>query len=152
MKLAKTFSFVLVAVSTLMAADNPFIGTWKEDFAKTYIAHPNALVSALIRIESAGENRIKITQDGSDAAGKENHSIGVYTLDGSESRPSGLGEVVQSFRPINEHVWERIAMYPGDVRHGYWAVSNDSKLLIITAFGKDRNGNEYYYHRVLERQ
>lgn len=60
--------------------------------------------------------------------------------------------VTRSFRSIGPNVWERILKAPGDIRHGYWAVSSDGKMLVITGFGKDPKGQDYYFHRVLERQ
>ena len=142
----------LLACSPLVAAENPFIGTWKEDFAKSYDDNVTKRQSAIIRIESAGENRVKITQDQVDAAGKKTQRVGEFTLDGSDTHPSGPeDDLTQSFRLIRPNVWERIAKRPKDITDGYWAVSSDGKMLIITGFGKDANG-EHYNHRVLERQ
>ncbi len=146
----------LLACSPIVAAENPFIGTWKENFDKSYNANakakPTNPPSATIRIESVGENRVQITQDRVEPAGKKTQTVGVFTLDGSDTHPSGPEtDLTQSFRPIKPHVWERIAKRPGDIRHGYWAVSRDGKMLIITGFGKDAKG-EYYEQRVLERQ
>ena len=142
----------LLACSPIVAAENPFIGTWKENFAKSYDANVTNSQSGIIRIESAGENRVKITQDHVDVAGKKTQTVGEFTLDGSDTHPSGPEtDFTQSFRPIGPNVWERIAKRPGDIRHGYWAVSRDGKMLIITGFGKDAKG-DYYDQRVLERQ
>jgi len=142
----------LLACSPLVAAENPFIGAWKEDFAKSYDTGGTMTKSATIRIESAGENRVRITQDLVDVAGKKTQVVGEFTLDGSDTHPSGPeSSLTQSFRSIKPNVWERVAKRPGDIRRGYWAVSNDGKMLIITAFGNDAKG-EYYGQRVLERQ
>ncbi len=142
----------LLAYSSLVAAENPFIGTWKENFAKSYDADATTPQSAIIRIEAAGENRVKITQDQVNAAGKKTQTVGEFPLDGSDTHPAGPEtNLTQSFRPIKPNVWERIAKRPGDIRHGYWALSSDRKTLIITGFGKDAKG-EYYTQRVLERQ
>jgi hypothetical protein len=140
-------------VSQTVAAD-PFVGTWKQNVDKSFNSDP---YYAVIRIESAGVNRVKITQEvirtaADKAAGKKEQSVGEFILDGSEGHPSGMqpGET-QSFRRISSHAWERIARRPGDIRHGYWAVSNDGRMLVITSFGKTEAG-EYYAQRVLERQ
>lgn len=95
----------LLACSPLVAAENPFIGTWKENFAKSYHADITKPQSAIIHIESAGENRVKITQDQVDAAGKKTQTVGQFTLDGSETHPSGSEtDLTQSFRPIGPNV------------------------------------------------
>ncbi|MEO7145986.1 MAG: hypothetical protein ABI165_21035, partial [Bryobacteraceae bacterium] len=61
-------------------------------------------------------------------------------------------QATASFRQISPNVWERIAKRPGDIRNGYWAVSRDGKSLIITRYGKDSDGKDYYFNRVLDRQ
>lgn len=134
----------------LLAAENPFIGTWKENCDKSIATLPGC-VSQVILIEPVGESSVKISDEFTTPAGEKQHSTGVHSLDGSEVHPTGTEpDFAQSFRRISPNVWERTAKRPGDVRHGYWAVSRDGKVLIITGFGKDPKGQEYYFHRVLD--
>jgi hypothetical protein len=149
--------FLLVfACSCLLAAENPFVGTWKENVNKSTYFNQPAAESAVIRIESAGDKGVKIIQEIVMSTGRKGQTVEVSALDGCEDRPTApSGEnsnVTRSFRSISPDVWERILKAPGDIRHGYWAVSSDRKMLIITGFGKSPNGQEYYFHRVLERQ
>ena len=120
-----------------------------------YLNQPSS-ESAMLRIESAGDNEVKITQEFVVRNGRKSQSVEIAALDGSDVRPVGTSaprrQVTRSFRSIRPNVWERILKAPGDVRHGYWAVSSDGKMLVITGFGKDPKGQEYYFHRVLERQ
>jgi hypothetical protein len=46
-----------------MAAGNPFIGTWIENIDKSFWSDGSAEQSAVISIESSGDNRVKIIQD-----------------------------------------------------------------------------------------
>src|SRR5207302_9729070 len=64
---------------------SPFFGTWKQNNDKSFYSEP---YFATIRIESAGANRVRITQDvvrttADAAAGKKENSVNEFTLDGS---------------------------------------------------------------------
>ena len=144
------------ACSPLLAAESPFIGTWKENPEKSIYFNQPASQSAMLHVESAGDKGVKITQEFVISTGKKMQTTEETTLDGKEvelpGRSGSRSQITRSFRSIGPNVWERILKTPGDTRHGYWAVSSDGKMLIITGFGKDSSGKEYYFHRVLERQ
>ncbi len=150
MNCGRTVLLLVLACSPMQAAENPFIGNWKENLGKSNYYNQPGVRSAVIRIESAAGKRVKITQEVVSTAGKQTQSVEESALDGSEDQVSP--NFVRSFRSISPNVWDRIAKRPGDVRHGYWALSSDGKMLIITGFGKDSDGKDYYFHRVLERQ
>jgi hypothetical protein len=157
MNSSRKLFLLLSACSCLSAAENPFVGTWKENVNKSIYFNQPASQSAAIRIESASDKGVKITQEIVTSAGKKGQTVEETSLDGSDvRRPSGPSggdsNVTRSFRSISPNVWERILKAPGDIRHGYWAVSSDGKMLVITGFGKSPNGQEYYFHRVLERE
>jgi hypothetical protein len=99
---------------------------------------------------------VKITQEFVMSNGKKSQTVQTSALDGSAVRSAvtsaPASEATRSFRSIGPNVWERILKTPDDIRHGYWSVSSDGKMLIITGFGKGPKGQEYYFHRVLERQ
>jgi hypothetical protein len=156
MPFARKLFLLAIACSCLSAAENPFVGAWKENVNKSLYFNQPASESAVIRIESAGDKGVKITQEIVMSSGRKGQSVEETVLDGSDVRPSSPSgadsNVTRSFRSISPNVWERILKAPGDIRHGYWAVSSDGKMLIITGFGKSPKGQEYYFHRVLERQ
>jgi hypothetical protein len=159
MPFARNLLLLAFAGSCLSAAENPFVGRWKENIEKSIYPTPGPQ-SAVIRIESAGDKGVKITQEVVGSDGRKGQTVDVSALNGTEAlpsvQPSGPSEAnskfTRSFRSISPNVWERITKLPGDIRHGFWAVSSDGKMLIITGFGKDPKGQEYYFHRVLERQ
>lgn len=148
MTFARKLSLLAFACSSLWAAGNPFIGTWKEDVEKSIYFNQPASQSAVIRIESAGDKGVKITQEIVMSTGRKGQTVEETALDGTEVQLPGRSgpnsKVTRSFRSIAPSVWERILNTPGDIRHGYWAVSSDGKMLVITGFGKDPKGQEYY--------
>jgi hypothetical protein len=155
MSLSRKLSLLAFACSSLWAAESPFIGIWKENVEKSIYFNQPATQSAEIRIESAGDKGVKITQE-LVIDGKKSQSVQISGLGGMEGQPAGPAGpgrgATRSFRLVSPNVWERTLEAPGDTRHGYWAVSRDGKTLIITGFGKNPSGQEYYFHRLLERQ
>jgi hypothetical protein len=140
--------------SIALAADNPFVGTWKENNAKSYYSRTTQTRFSMIRIEGAGENRVRITTDTDYVRGDGTKAqlFGTYVLDGSEAPLAG-DTAILSFRPISSNSWDHIEKHPdGTSAQRYWAVSNDGKTLFITGFGKAPDGKEYYFHRVLDKQ
>jgi hypothetical protein len=139
--------------SLTLAADNPFVGTWKENDAKSYYSRATQTVKfSMIRVEGAGENRVRITSDYTRADGTKGQMSGTYLLDGTEAPMTGSIAIL-SFRPISSNSWEHIEKHPdGTSAQRYWAVSNDGKTLLITGFGTNPDGQKYYFHRVLDKQ
>jgi hypothetical protein len=92
-----------VALSAFQAND-PFVGTWKQNNDKSYNSEP---YSATIRIESLGLNRVRITQDvirtaADAAAGKMEHTVNEFPLDGSDVHPSGIGADIKERLPESQ--------------------------------------------------
>jgi hypothetical protein len=138
--------------SLIMAADNPFVGTWKENDAKSYYSRPPLGKFSMIRVEGAGENRVRITSDYTRADGTKGQMSATPALDGTEAPMTGSTAIL-SFRPISSNSWDHIEKHPdGTSAQRYWAVSNDGKTLFITGFGTAPDGQKYYFHRVLDKQ
>jgi hypothetical protein len=139
------------ACSTIFAADNPFLGTWKENDAKAYYSRSQTKLSA-IRIEGAGENRVRITSDYTRSDGIKGQWLTTPTLDGSDAPMTG-SDFILTFRPISANVWDHIEKHPdGTTAQRFWAVSNDGKTLVITGSGTALDGKRYYFQRVLDKQ
>ena len=150
---ALLFAFACSLVcSHIRAADNPFIGTWKENDAKSYYSRPTQGKFSMIRVEDAGENRVRITIDQTRADGTKAQMSSTNVLDGSEAPMTG-STFILSFRPISSNSWDHIEKHPdGSTAQRYWAVSNDGKTLFITGFGTTPDGKKYYFHRALDKQ
>ena len=81
MRFPGAMAIAALTVSRLAFAADPFAGTWKQNIDKSFNSNPR---SAVIRIEPAGVNRVKITQDvirtaAGEAAGKKEQSVGEFT-------------------------------------------------------------------------
>ena len=89
-----TAILALALATVAMAADDPFVGTWKANIAKSSKT-TNPSQSDISKIEAI-ENGIKTTRDVVSADGKTSHSESVYRFDGkdypyqSRSRPGAV--------------------------------------------------------------
>lgn len=101
--------------SLIMAADNPFVGTWKENDAKSHYSRPPLGKFSMIRVEGAGENRVRITSDFTRADGTKGQMSGTYVLDGTEAPMTGSTAIL-SFQPISSNSWDHIEKHPGKIR------------------------------------
>jgi hypothetical protein len=142
----------LLACSFIVAADSPFVGTWKENDAKSYYSRPTQTKFSMIRVESGGENRVRITIDYPRSDGTKGQMSTTPVLNGTDTPMIG-SPFILSFRPTSSNSWDHIEKHPdGTSAQRYWAVSNDGKTLFITGFGTTPDGKKYYFHRVLDKQ
>lgn len=82
-----SFILCLAAGAFCLAADDPMMGTWKLNEAKSKIA-PGAPKNHTVVYAAAGD-QIKITVDGSDAQGKSVHSEWTGKFDGKDYPVTG---------------------------------------------------------------
>jgi hypothetical protein len=127
--------------SVILAADSPFVGTWNENDAKSYYSMPTQKFS-MMRVEGAGENRVRITGDYTGGDGTKAQMSVTPVLDGTETPMTGSTYIL-SFRLISSNSWDHIEKHPdGTSAQRYWAVSNDGKTLFITGFGTTPDGKK----------
>ena len=83
------FSFILsvVAAAFCLAADDPMVGTWKLNEAKSKLA-PGAPKNNTVVYAVAGD-QMKVTVDGTDADGKSIHSEWTGKFDGKDYPVTG---------------------------------------------------------------
>ena len=82
-----TFILCLAAGPFCLAADDPMMGTWKLNEAKSKIA-PGAPKNTTVVYAAAGD-QIKVTVDGTDGAGKTAHSEWTGKFDGKDYPVTG---------------------------------------------------------------
>jgi hypothetical protein len=82
-----SFILCLAAGAFCLAADDPMMGTWKLNEAKSKIS-PGAPKNTMVVYAAAGD-QIKITVDGSDADGKSAHSEWTGKFDGKDYPVTG---------------------------------------------------------------
>ena len=115
--------FFLSAV--VCSADNPNIGTWKLNEAKSHFGK-GASKNNTVVIEAAGDN-IKVTVDGTDGSGNPAHNE--WTSD------------KRSYRPINSHTQALAEKKSGKVVvTGRIMVSRDGKTRTVTTTSKNASG------------
>lgn len=82
-----SFILCLAAGGFCLAADDPMMGTWKLNEAKSKIT-PGAPKNTTVVYAAAGD-QIKITVDGTDADGKPSHSEWTGNFDGKDYPVTG---------------------------------------------------------------
>ena len=118
--------FVLVAAAAAMA-QNPLVGTWKENLAKS---HPAAVT---ITFTSAGGGAIRSTEPG-----------GSYTFktDGSPVT-NAEGQTVQWTQP-DAHTWEEKTKAGSMTVINYWTLSQGDEVLTMDSTGTRPDGTNFH--------
>src|SRR5436189_921706 len=88
---SKTIGFTLILTLAFaafsLAADDPMMGTWKLNEAKSKFA-PGAGKNDTVTYAMAGD-QVKVTVDGTDADGKKTHSEWTGKMDGKDYAVTG---------------------------------------------------------------
>jgi hypothetical protein len=115
----------------MYAADNPMMGTWTKDSAKSKIAAGGAMNNTVV-YSPDGDN-IKVTTDGTDAKGQPTHTDWVGKFDGKEYPVTGAAAgTTRAYKQINDRTLELTNMVNGKVTmHGKIEVSKDGKTRTV---------------------
>jgi len=153
----KTRSIIVaVAVCCLAAAvcwaANPNIGTWKLNEAKSKIPAGAAKNSTVV-YEAAGD-KIKVTVDGVDAAGKPTHNEWTGKFDGKDYPLTGDPQSnARCYKVVDEHNMELTNKKDGKVTlSGRIEISADGKSRTVTVSGTDASGAKVSYSAVYDKQ
>src|ERR1700682_2057027 len=103
-RMRQTYLFAVVAVAIVVVLDgtalaqsnNPHVGMWKANMAKSKVVSGTPIKSTTTKIEAAGAG-VKYTVDGSYADGPPRHWEFTANYDGKDNRVTGnspYGEVV----------------------------------------------------------
>jgi hypothetical protein len=130
---------VLCLVTAVCFASNPQMGTWKLNEAKSKL--PSAAKNSMVVYEMMGD-KIKVTVDGVDAAGKTVHNEWTGMFDGKDYPVTGdLTSDVRSYKQVDDRTLEISAKKGGKVTlTGKVVVSADGKTRTITVTGTDAMG------------
>ena len=90
--LALTIVFCLCALSMAVAADNPFLGTWKLNEAKSHIPSGAAKITSAV-YSPAANDMVTVTTDGVDAKGNPIHTEWTGKFDGKPYPVTGSPDV-----------------------------------------------------------
>jgi hypothetical protein len=124
-------------------ADDPQIGTWKLNEAKSKIAPGGEKLTTVV-YEASGD-QVKVTIDGTDASGKPIHNEWTGKFDGKDYAVTGDSTSdMRSYKKIDEH---RLAftVKKGDktLATGRIVVAADGKSRTVTASGTDEHGKKF---------
>jgi hypothetical protein len=133
-------------------ADDAHIGTWKLNEARSKIGAGSPKFTT-VAYAAAGDN-VKITVDGSDAAGKPVHTEWTGNYDGKDHTVTGDASTdTRSYRKVNDHTLAFTAKKGSKViNSGRGVVSADGKTRTVTLSGTDSNGKKFRSTAVYDKQ
>ena len=123
---------LLAAVAVAFAADDAHLGTWKLDEAKSKL-RPGATKNSTVVYAAVGD-RVKVTVDGVDAAGKPTHNEWTGMFDGEDYPVTGdPTSDMRSYRRIDDHTLALTAKKDGKITMtGRIAVAADGKSRTVS--------------------
>jgi hypothetical protein len=141
MNLRKTaLTVAVLLIGTMCLAQNPNLGTWKLNEAKSKIpaGFPK---NTSVTYEAAGDS-FKATVDGMNAQGKPTHTVWIGKFDGKDYPVTGDATAdTRALKQIDDHTLEMTAKKGGKVTlTGKIVVAADGKSRTLTASGTDSMG------------
>jgi hypothetical protein len=144
-----------LAVSAgLGAADDPLVGTWKLNLAKSKFSPPPPPQDTTIKYEPYGANGIKVNAEITDEKGKTTVTVYSGSFDGKDFTVSGSVDAdTGSMRRIDAYTTEVANKKAGKATTTLRrAVSKDGKTLTIRAKGTDGKGRPVNSVEVFDKQ
>jgi hypothetical protein len=140
-----------LAVAVCVAADAN-MGTWKLNEAKSKL-NPSGPKNHTVTYAAAGDS-VKVTVDGTDAAGKPTHNEWTGKFDGKEYPVTGdATSDMRSYTRVDDHTLELTGKKGGQVTlTGRVQVSADGKSRTVTVSGTDPKGNKFTSTAVYDKQ
>ena len=137
-----TFAVLFAAASACVAADDPNMGTWKLNEAKSKYS-PGAAKNTSVVYEAAGDS-IKVTVDGVAADGKPTHNEWTGKFDGKDYPLTGDPTAdTRSYKKIDTRTMELTNKKGGKpVVTGKITVSADGKSRTVAVSGTDASGKK----------
>jgi hypothetical protein len=151
----KSIGFVLALAAIAFAADDPFVGTWKMNMAKSKFDPGPPPKSASIVIQ-AQDNDIKISGKSVDANSKAARQELAPKFDGKDYPYTGTGEapdITVAQRRIDAKTIDEVIKRGGkEMQRGHLVVSTDGRTLTRTVKGKDERGQDLNNVTIYEKQ
>ena len=136
---------VCVFSVALVAADNPFVGTWKLNTAKSRGTAGTLSKESTVVFEAVGD-QMKRTVTGIDPDGKPVNTSGTIPWDGKEHKVEGSGgpPMMVAAKSVNDRrVNVTVKNADGKVvESGHVEVSKDGKTMTATFKGEDPKGRK----------
>jgi hypothetical protein len=143
---------VFFAGTVVCLADDPNMGTWKLNEAKSKFS-PGSPKNHTVVYEAAGD-MVKVTVDGIDAAGNATHNEWTGKFDGRDYAVTGdATSDMRSYKRINARSLALTARKGGKVTlTGSIVVSRDDKTRTVTTTGTDSKGKKVRVKAVYDKQ
>src|SRR5258706_10099019 len=137
-----SFVMLFAAASACFAADDPNMGTWKLNEAKSKFS-PGAAKNTSVVYEAAGDS-VKVTVDGVGPDGKPSHTEWAGKFDGKDYPLTGDPTAdSRSYKLIDEHTLDLTSKKSGKaINSGHVVVSKDGKTRILHLTGTDSSGKK----------
>lgn len=150
-RVALTLAFCLLAAAVCFA-QNPFIGTWKLNDAKSKFG-PGATKNTTVTYEVSG-NSIKVTVDGVDSAGKAVHNVWTGKFDGKGYPLTGGSKgSTRSYRKIGSRTLAFTERKGGKITTaGRIVTSADGKSRTVTSTTTEASGKKIHSIAVYDKQ
>jgi hypothetical protein len=131
-QLSLAFAWVLLGGMVALAADDPFMGTWKLNAAKSKIG-AGAPTNSTVIYAPAGDS-VKCTVDGVDGSGKPSHNEWTGKFDGKDYPITGDANAdMRSYTKVNDRTLSTTQKKGGKVvSTGKIVVSADGKSRTVT--------------------
>ena len=138
--------------ATVCLAQNPHMGTWKLNEAKSKFS-PGATKNNTVVYEASGDS-IKVTVDGVDGNGNAIHSEWTGKFDGKDSPVTGdPTSDMRSYRKINNHTLALTGKKDGKVSlSGRIVVSANGKTRTVTTTATKSKGKRVTTRAVYDKQ
>jgi hypothetical protein len=148
-----TSAVILASITSgfAMAQDNPFVGKWKLNVAKSHYDPGPAPRSQTRTWESSG----KVTVEGIDAKGKPKNSEFTFKTDGKDHPASGATNGADSVagKIIDANTVQATFKMSGKpIEAATYTVSKDGKVLMIASKGTNLSGRSFKNLQVYDKQ
>ena len=146
-----TLAALFVSV-TICLADNPQMGTWKLNEAKSKFA-PGATKNHTVVYEAAGDS-VKVIVDGTDSSGNPTHNEWTGKFDGKYYAVTGdATSDMRMYRKINNHTLSLTAKKDGKVTlTGRVVVTANGRTRTVTTTATDSTGKKMTNRAVYDKQ
>jgi hypothetical protein len=140
------------AGATCFAADDPQIGTWKLNEAKSKLT-PDAGKNTTVVYDAAGD-QVKVVIDGTDKDGKPTHNEWTGKFDGKDYAVTGDPKSdMRSYKQIDSHTMQFVIKKDGKTTvTGRITVAADGKSRTVTANGTDAHGKKAHEKAAYDKQ
>ena len=147
-----TLAVFCAGVVVSAAADEPNMGTWKLNEAKSKFS-PGATKNHTVTYEAAGD-MIKVTVDGTDGSGNATHNEWTGKFDGKSYAVTGdANSDMRSYRMIGKNTLELKGTKGGKLTvNGRIVVSQDGKTRTVTTTTTDAQGKKIKNVAVYDKQ